>query len=703
MNNITVEEILNIKDKDKQLNERIEYINTHNLLDIPGRILPDVYTEDYFFISYCHADYRLVYKDIFLLQSHGLNIWYDKEMTVGDSWKDTANKYMVPRNCLGVLFYVSEDSLKSEPVIEELEFAKKTNKQFIGISLPFVSDLKHNGESVKGKIFLPFEMIDILLENGVIDEEKANALHEYFPNEKIYIKYDKDIFDKAKLIKDTLKKVPLFRKNRYDVITSISDTNVSKITKDDFAGIVYRFAIGKCAFANCAFLESFESDKDCEIREYAFFADKMLKSFNVRWIADDEVGAHAFEDCVSLDSFSDHELKYVGERAFANCEKLETIHLGKDPKIEKEAFANCKSLKQVIQPPAPEIEVDDLKYKRDFGPIKEKEIRNAESRIEEGAFSGCESLEEFDFPVLATSVKKDTFKGCRNLKKITIHHNVDSIASSAFLLCNSLSKIELKYNNYFIVKDGALFERKLRTLFRVIATDQNQFYVPRETRTIDKFAIPHFDKKIYIGVETGSEYFQIYRGGLMDKDKKFLFYLNETKNGIAAMSDVNVIQPFSLDNFSDLEKICIYKNNHEIADYAFTNFKNLKTIELCSNDVKLNNNSFNYKDELDTLIVKTDRLDLTEFKRFGFIRRVELHTDVTLVSSAGVKIGELVVLCKNVKVEHFGGFARLIIGKYYQYSEENKKIFDLLNTLYQCTVDKENKYYMVTDGHLFIK
>ena len=94
---------------EEQIKIKKMIINQNELDLIPPGYLPDVVTSEYYFVSYSHRDYRLVYSDIFDLQQNGLAIWYDQGIAAGDNWKDTALKYITPFECKGVLFYISDD------------------------------------------------------------------------------------------------------------------------------------------------------------------------------------------------------------------------------------------------------------------------------------------------------------------------------------------------------------------------------------------------------------------------------------------------------------------------------------------------------------------------------------------------------------------------------------------------------------------
>ena len=64
-------------------------------------------------------------------------------------------------------------------------------------------------------------------------------------------------------------------------------------------------------------------------------------------------------------------------------------------------------------------------------------------KINDYAFSGCESLQSIIIPDGVTSIGIDAFSGCKNLKSINISDSVTSIGETAFCHCESLQSITI--------------------------------------------------------------------------------------------------------------------------------------------------------------------------------------------------------------------------------------------------------------------
>ena len=111
------------------MEEKIHRIEeTTSLNEVSLECLPPVQTDKYYFVSYSHKDYKLVYKDIFYLQQRGFSIWYDKGMEAGKNWKETAEKYITKYNCSGVIFFMSENSILSDAIHEEIKLLIENGK-----------------------------------------------------------------------------------------------------------------------------------------------------------------------------------------------------------------------------------------------------------------------------------------------------------------------------------------------------------------------------------------------------------------------------------------------------------------------------------------------------------------------------------------------------------------------------------------------
>lgn len=89
--------------------------------------------EPFIFVSYSHADSRIVYAEIERLHRLGFRIWYDEGIDPGNEWPDEVAKAL--NECSLFLVFISPRAGKSKNVRDEINFAINRSKQFIAVHL----------------------------------------------------------------------------------------------------------------------------------------------------------------------------------------------------------------------------------------------------------------------------------------------------------------------------------------------------------------------------------------------------------------------------------------------------------------------------------------------------------------------------------------------------------------------------------------
>lgn len=582
---------------EEQLKKKIEIINNNDLINIPPFALPDVYVEHYLFISYSHKDFKPVYRDLFALQGQNIKTWYDKGMPAGKSWKDSANKYMLPRNCLGVLFYISENSLRSQAVFDELNYAYNSGKNRINVVLPFESDFVYKGESTKGKIYSPLEMYQILKENNQLEFEISEELLDKFFSDKIlYQTVNTPIENRVNQIHNTLTLQPLLQIEPFNLdiqrmidvaddeglsiddvdftdtedqkaysVNDIFDTSIVNVNAEDFLlpnfydGFTVEedeyvgLLLSSSIFAHCTYLEkvTFPDLTAIEVGNAAFYGDKKLISLENGWIF--SVKKEGFYNCHNLKDIGANKLQNVGEFAFYNCYNLESNINLFNPDISKFAFYNCHKIKSV--------NVD--------GPVFHKDTLS----IGKYAFANCHSLETVNITMESTKVENSAFLNCKSLKNITFSGKLEEIEIDAFDGCDSLESINIEgINEYYKSVDGVLYKTEL-------VSDKNGFIlakVPQNTKLksikldndvfgIDFHALEGLKSDIYFEVDKDNDTFYSDDGSLLSSDRKTLFFLRKMKEPIIPES-VEIIAPYSLVLYKNVKNLNIGPNVKKIQD-----------------------------------------------------------------------------------------------------------------------------------------
>lgn len=451
------------------IEEKIKKIEqTTTLNEVSLECLPPVQTEKYYFVSYSHKDYKLVYKDIFLLQQQGFSIWYDRGMEAGKNWKETAEKYITKYNCAGVIFYLSENSILSEAIHEEIKLLLENGKEFVTINLPF-----------EDKYMSAKEMMNILIKRGIrVSSEKQQFIEKHLNEDIIYIRADASCEEKTEKI-NSLKSSPLFKVeefNPYDKSDSIeeeyykyvwpyhsegelyflqtsavNDLDIKEILIKDFNNSLNEqyinsniLRIGDSTFSNCRKLENITLPEMISIiGNYAFYNCQKLESIdlsNILMIKD-----HAFENCSSLTSanlLSLRQTTIISDYIFKNCINLQDVIFPRTlNKIGYCAFENTKIKK---------VEADYL-YGEGIYPYAFNNCKNLESfiisrmgefDIRKHAFAYCENLREFQVAKGNIKVEESAFEHCTNLTTFPFHLATE-IGKYAFRECKSLTKLEL--------------------------------------------------------------------------------------------------------------------------------------------------------------------------------------------------------------------------------------------------------------------
>lgn len=446
--------------------EKMRRINNSRSLDsVRAGDLPDVadVNEDYYFVSYSHKDYKKVYRDIFLFQERGRNIWYDRGMVNGRSWEEIAQTYINKFHCLGVIFYISEHSLMSDAIHKEIEYAKSNGKNCMFINLP--AEASGGGKASDKKTLSAKEYLDELIKAGYeVDGEKYEYISDILPPEVIYTPYSKSIDNKISDIDNSFARPHLFEfgKGIYKLgVVSVNDTDIKRIGAGDFVPDVQALDkaraetgdddpavinIDDCVFANCRNLESIDVPPTVEIiGSYAFFRCKRLKSI---YLCDgfQYLGDCAFEGCESLTDVCispnavmeslplgafygcrtlahivlPQSVVNIGEHAFYNCVKLSDVRLPRGlTSVGDYAFGNCVSLERI-------------------------ELPNGITELGEGAFYGCASLREIELPSKLKSVAFGLFGDCENLERVVLPPSITNIDDCAFFNCFVLSELIYK-------------------------------------------------------------------------------------------------------------------------------------------------------------------------------------------------------------------------------------------------------------------
>ena len=100
------------------------------------------------FISYSHRNEEQVYDILRQLYDLGINYWYDDGLNVGDFWNEKVEEVLRNPDCVGSIVFLSEESVVSDPVNQE-----------VGIML----ELKKERGFVIAPVVIGYDLVDDLI------------------------------------------------------------------------------------------------------------------------------------------------------------------------------------------------------------------------------------------------------------------------------------------------------------------------------------------------------------------------------------------------------------------------------------------------------------------------------------------------------------------------------------------------------------
>lgn len=304
--------------------------------------------------------------------------------------------------------------------------------------------------------------------------------------------------------------------------------------------------IGPGAFGNCSSLEKVTFKKSVE-----------------------EIGYSAFHHCSSLQEvYVNDGLKTIGYEAFRNCSNMTTLTLPEGlNKIGHHAFYECKKMVDFSIPKSvTEIGSNAFSYCES---LTEIEIPSGVSRLYGGSDSGfgalygngvfgaCHSLKKVILPNTLLQLGDCAFWECISLESIIIPENVTVIGSSTFSHCSSLESIILPKKTTYI-GDGAFYNcEKIKSIY-----------------------IPQYVDKIGFNAFVGCK-----RLHKIEVDKYNLkFDSRNSCNAIIEKETNSLIAGCSL--------TVIPNDVSSIADFAFADMDNLKTVDIPNSVISIGAGAF---------------------------------------------------------------------------------------------------------------
>ncbi|MBQ2069755.1 MAG: leucine-rich repeat protein [Bacilli bacterium] len=401
-------------------------------------IPPNNYGDEYYFISYSHNDFRFVYKDIFSLQKKKIQIWFDRGMTPGRDWDETAEHFIANFACKGVIIYLGEKSFSSKAVLKEIRLALLYKKPLI----PFV---------INPKGLINNDIAETFFSKMELGEKDKELLRQSFNESTFYIDASCPIEAKVNYIENLRDTRPVVE------VVEFNDENhldmVPNIGRKE----------GKIAInLNNRQLHEVKLDEDIDfIYKVAFANSDNIHSLDLRHVV--SIDDYAFSNCDKLFDLTLGQLEYLGVSCFEGCSNLKKVTFIHNPNKEKEdlealmkAFDEIKldegitdeELSEAINELSIENGAEEYElYDQEHFPEREFRIGgndNRADRLENSRrlFAYCTSLETFDVPLnLFDIIPSECFLGCSSLKQVKAS-NISKIKEGAFRDCENLLEFD---------------------------------------------------------------------------------------------------------------------------------------------------------------------------------------------------------------------------------------------------------------------
>jgi len=318
------------------------------------------------------------------------------------------------------------------------------------------------------------------------------------------------------------------------------------------------------------------------IEQLAFNACTLLKSVKIPSSVI-TIGGYAFSSCNSLISVTFAEpskIENINTGLFSDCGSLKNIIIPSSvTSIDNNAFICCTSLEKITIPSSvtsigenaftcctslEKITIPSSVTSIGEGAFGEHSGENGTSpgctslisvtfeepskieNINDGLFTGCESLKNITIPSSITKIGNKAFFQCGSLKNINIPFSVTSIGKDAFFLCSNLSNILVEQKNInFTSLNNVLYNKdKTRLICYPLGLQNESFIVPSSVTSI----------------ENGT------------------FEQNDILKDVTITDSVTIIGEISFSGCSSLKSVSIGKNVKIIGKFAFEACLSLKNV-----------------------------------------------------------------------------------------------------------------------------
>ncbi|WP_295090691.1 leucine-rich repeat protein [Ruminococcus sp.] len=314
------------------------------------------------------------------------------------------------------------------------------------------------------------------------------------------------------------------------------------------------------------------------------------------------VDDNAFYKCESLtENVMNDNITFIGEKAFADCTGIKNIVLGDSlATIDKQAFKGCSGVEELIIPENVTV-VDNYAFS-DCSGLKYAEIKGADTRLGEGIFNKCISLETLILP----------FAG-RNLEAVN-QKNSDSNISDFFIDdCGEYTYLATNMNGK---------ERYVpKTLKNIIINGGKRIpnYAFKGLSSVENIEIP--DSIASIGYYAFSGCEGLTKNVMNDTIESIGAYAFENCTGFTIVNigkAVKSIDDYAFAGCTGITKVVVPANVEKLGKYVFAGCKALENAVIRDGVQEIGDYAFDMCTSLKSLTLPFAGNKLTDVNRDGF-------------------------------------------------------------------------------------
>ena len=357
--------------------------------------------------------------------------------------------------------------------------------------------------------------------------------------------------------------------------------------------------IGASAFSGCTSLKEVDiPDSLTSISSSTFSGCSSLSEVRIPESIT-SIGSGAFAGCSNIKEIQIPEsVATLGNHVFRNCSNLVSIQIPDNVMtIGSEAFQNCSSLSKIEMPDSVQSIGEDafsgctnLRTAGIVGSGCNYEF-TWKTKIPDGAFWGCEVLNEIEVPDTVTDIGKSAFQGCSNLKEIKLSENIKSIGNSAFAACVALKEIQIpgsvKSIGWQAFADCSNLTQAV-LLDGVVSIGGNAFSGCNNlSRVVVPQSVTSMGRSVFLDcislksagpIGSGAS----YEFGWEQKIPNYAFEDCESLSTVELPDKLGIIGRYAFSNNKKLNNCKITENVNRIDDYAFYCCSSLNKVALPS-------------------------------------------------------------------------------------------------------------------------